>query len=349
MAFDGAEDDLGDQCDAGVTSFKLFLAYKESPLWVDDDTIFRVAQVAARAGGLVMAHCENGGAIEVLQRQALARGDTEAIWHARTRPPLTEAEAILRVGALTATAGAPAYVMHVSCREAIEAIGTARGAGARIWGETCPQYLAFTEDVMHEDGVEAAKYLVTPPLRPKGHQEALWRALRDGALSVISTDHCPYLTKWKAAAQDFLSVPNGAPGVENRLEVIYELGVRQGRIDVARMVDLVATTPARLYGMYPRKGTLAVGSDADIVIFDPARAKTITAEREMSKCDYSLYEGMEVAGSVQTVFFKGTQIVQDGVYVAPRELGGFLARERFGVSTEPRYVSSALSSGGAWA
>jgi dihydropyrimidinase len=329
MDFDGSEDDLAELCEAGITSFKLFLAYKESPLWVDDGTIFRVAQVAGRAGALVMAHCENGGAIEVLQREALARGDIEAIWHARTRPALTESEAIRRVAALCAIAGAPAYVMHVSCREAVEAIAAVKLAGGRLWGETCPQYLAFTEDVLLKPGVEAAKYVVTPPPRPPGHQEVLWQALRDGTLSIVSTDHCPYLTHWKAAAGDFLGIPNGAPGVENRLEVIYELGVRGGRIETPRLVDLLCTAPARLFGMYPKKGTIAVGSDADIVIFDPNRSKVISAEKEMSKCDYTLYEGMDVAGSVESVFLRGNRIVEDGKYVADAEAGAFLPRERF--------------------
>jgi dihydropyrimidinase len=330
LDFDGADDELASLCEAGITSYKLFLAYKESPLWVDDSMLFRVAQVAARAGALVMAHCENGGAIEVLQQQALARGETDPIYHARTRPPQTEAEAIARVATLCQTAGAPAFVMHVSCREAVEAIAHARRAGARIWGETCPHYLAFSEDVMLQGGLEAAKYLVTPPLRPAEHHDALWRALADGTLSVVSTDHCPYLTKWKAAAGNFLEIPNGAPGVENRLEVMYELAVRQGRLDVSRLVDLLSTTPARLFGMFPQKGTIAVGSDADIVIFNPARRKVITATQEMSKCDYSLYEGMQLAGSVETVFFRGEQIVENGRYAAGREHGAFLPRGRFG-------------------
>lgn len=329
MDFDDAQADLEGMPEAGVPSFKLFLAYKESPLFVDDGTIFRVAQAAAAAGGLVMAHCENGSSIEVLQQQALARGDISAIWHARTRPPVTESEAIARVAALCALAGAPAYVMHVSCREAVEAIATVKRSGGRMWGETCPQYLAFSEEVLLRERVEAAKYLVTPPPRPPEHQEVIWQALRTGTLSIVSTDHCPYLTKWKAAARNFYETPNGAPGVENRLEVMYELGVAQGRLRPERLIQLLCAAPAQLFGMYPQKGTIAVGSDADIVIFDPNRPKTISAETEMSKCDYSLYEGFDVAASVQSVFFRGEAIVQDGKYVAQSEHGAFLARQRF--------------------
>lgn len=339
LEFDGADEDLASLCEAGITSYKLFLAYRESPLSVDDNTLFRVAQVAARSGALVMAHCENGDAIAVLQRQALARGETDAIYHARTRPPLTEAEAIARVGTLCQIAGAPAYVMHVSCREGVEAIAAARRGGVRIWGETCPHYLAFTEEIMLQGGLEAAKYLVTPPLRPGENHDALWTALSDGTLSVVSTDHCPYMTTLKEAAPNFFEIPNGVPGVENRLEVMYELAVRGGRLNVSRLVDLLSTSPARLFGMFPKKGALAVGSDADIVIFDPERRKVITAGQEMSRCDYSLYEGMEVAGSVERVFFRGEQIVEDGRYVAGRELGAFLPRARFGESERMPYLA----------
>ena len=229
MNHSDAEHDLASICDEGVTSYKLFLAYKESPLWVDDSTLFRVAQVAAKSGALVMAHAENGGAIEVLQQQALQRGDIAPIWHSRTRPVRTESEAIARVATLCAIAEAPAYIMHVSCREAAEMVAQQKARGARLWAETCPHYLAFTEDVLLQEWSEAAKYLVTPPIRPKGHAEALWSALRAGTLSIVSTDHCPYLMRWKNAATDFFTIPNGVPGVENRLEVMYELGVRQGR------------------------------------------------------------------------------------------------------------------------
>ncbi|HVU76866.1 MAG TPA: dihydropyrimidinase [Gaiellaceae bacterium] len=329
MAYPGAEDDLARMCDEGVTSYKLFLAYKESPLWVDDSTLFRVAQVAAKSGALVMAHAENGGAIEVLQEQALQRGDTAPIWHSYTRPVRTESEAISRVATLCGIAEAPAYIMHVSCREAAEVVAYERDRGSRLWAETCPHYLAFTEDKLLGDWSEAAKYLVTPPIRENGHADALWAALRDGTLSVVSTDHCPWLTRWKDAATDFFTIPNGVPGIENRLEVMYELGVRQGRLDLTRLVDLLCAAPARLFGMFPKKGTIAIGSSGDIVIFDPRREKVITADEEMSKCDYTIYEGFRMEGSVETVVFGGEIIVRDGRYVAQFERGGFLPRARF--------------------
>jgi dihydropyrimidinase len=335
MGHRDAEDDLARVCDEGVTSYKLFLAYKESPLWVDDATLFRVAQVAAKSGALVMAHAENGSAIEVLQQQALQRGDTAPIWHSYTRPVETESEAIARVAALCRIADAPAYIMHVSCREAADIVAREQSRGTRLWGETCPHYLAFTEDVLLREWSEAAKYLVTPPIRQGGHSEALWTALRDGTLSVVSTDHCPYLTRWKNAATDFFTIPNGVPGVENRLEVMYELGVRPGRISLTRLVELLSAAPARLFGMFPRKGTIAVGSSGDVVVFDPQRPKIVSAETELSKCDYSIYEGFELAGSVDSVIFAGEIIVHDGRYVARAEKGGFLPRARF---VDPRQL-----------
>lgn len=329
MGHADAEQDLADLCDEGVTSYKLFLAYKESPLWVDDSTLFRVAQVAAKSGALVMTHAENGGAIEVLQQQALQRGDTAPIWHSYTRPVRTESEAVSRVATLCDIAGAPAYIMHVSCSDAAEVVAQEKSRGKRLWAETCTHYLAFTEDVLLEEWQEAAKYIVTPPIRESGHAEALWSALRDGTLSVVSTDHCPYLTRWKNAATDFYTIPNGVPGVENRLEVMYELGVRPGRLTATQLVERLCAAPARLYGMFPSKGTIAIGSRGDIVLFDPRRGKVISAANEMSKCDYSIYEGMHLEGSVETVLFAGEVIVRDGKYVAEGERGAYLPRARF--------------------
>ena len=329
MGHPNAEQDLADLCDEGVTSYKLFLAYKESPLWVDDATMFKVAQVAAESGALVMTHAENGGAIEVLQQQALQRGDKAPIWHSYTRPVRTESEAVARVATLCEIAGAPAYIMHVSSREAAEVVAQERSRGMRLWAETCPHYLAFTEDVLLKDWKEAAKYVVTPPIRESGHADALWGALREGSLSVVSTDHCPYVTRWKNEATDFFTIPNGVPGVENRLEVMYELGVRQGRLTQTQLVDRLCAMPARLFGMFPRKGTIAIGSSGDIVLFDPKRSKVMSATEEMSKCDYSIYEGMRVEGSVASVIFAGEVIVQDGKYIAETEKGAYLPRARF--------------------
>jgi dihydropyrimidinase len=324
-----AEAELAAMCERGVTSYKLFLAYKESDLWVDDGTLLRVAQVAHESGALVLVHAENGGAIEVMQRQALAAGHTEAIYHALTRPPLTEAEAISRSIDLCEVAGAPVYFMHISCREALEVLRRARSAGRPVFAETCPQYLAFTEDVLRREPAEAAKYLVTPPPRPEGHADDLWGALRDGTLELVSTDHCPYTSAQKAAAKDFFETPNGAPGIENRLEVMFELGVRQGELELPRLVELLATRPAQLFGLAPRKGEISPGADADIVIFDPDSPRTIRAAEQMSLSDYSLYEGMEVQGSVRDVICRGERIVRDRSFVGRPDGGRFVERERF--------------------
>ena len=329
MSVPGAVEEIATLCDRGVTSFKLFMAYKESPLWVDDGTMLRVAQAAGAAGGLVMVHAETGLAIEVLQAQALRDGRIEAIHHALTRPPITEAEAVYRAIAICRLGGAPVYFMHISCRESVEAIGRARGEGLDVHGETCPQYLAFTEDVLRQEPAEAAKYVVTPPPRTDEHRQAVWEGLRTGVLEIVSTDHCPYTSAQKAAATNFLDIPNGAPGVENRLEVMYELGVRQGRLTPERLVDLLAASPARLFGLHPRKGSLHPGSDADIVVFNPSRPRTISAKDQVSKCDYSLYEGMEIGGSVQDVLFGGELLVEDGKLVGREDGGRFIERERW--------------------
>jgi dihydropyrimidinase len=219
--------------------------------------------------------------------------------------------------------------MHVSCREALEVLRRARSGDRSVFAETCPQYLAFTEEVLRREPAEAARYIVTPPPRPEGHADDLWAALRDGTLELVSTDHCPYTSAQKAAADNFFETPNGAPGIENRLEVMFELGVRQGRLDLPRLVELLATRPAQLFGLAPQKGEIAPGADADIVIFDPDRPRTIRAVDQASLSDYSLYEGMEVGGSVRDVIFRGERIVRDRAFVGRPDGGSFVARQRF--------------------
>ncbi|HEY2778118.1 MAG TPA: dihydropyrimidinase [Gaiellaceae bacterium] len=313
----------------GVTSYKLFMAYKDS-LMVDDETLFRAMQVAAQSGALVMVHAENGDAIEVLMGEAIAAGNTSPKYHALTRPPETEGEATNRAVQLARVAGAKLYVVHVSCAESVEPIAIAREKGWDIWGETCTQYFFIDQSFLDQPGFEGAKYVYTPPPRPKANQEILWNAVRTNVLQAISTDHCAYLFNGQkdAGKDDFRQIPNGGPGLENRLQMIHHFGVREGRISLNRMVELLCTNPAKLFGLYPRKGTLAVGSDADIVVFDPDKRVTISAATHHSRSDYNLYEGTDVQGSPEIVLLRGNVIVDGDQLLAKPGSGQFIKRAR---------------------
>jgi dihydropyrimidinase len=333
----GTLEDLASLPDQGITSYKLFMAYKGA-LMVDDETLFRTMEVAAEIGALVMVHAENGDAIDVLVKKALAEGKTEPKYHALTRPPETEGEATNRAIQLARVAGSPLYVVHVSCVEAIEPIELAREKGWDVWGETCTQYLFVDYTFLERTNFEGAKYVYTPPPRAKENQEQLWNAVRTDKLSVISTDHCAFLWDGQKTMgrDDFSKIPNGGPGLENRLQMIHEFGVRTGRISLNRMVELLATNPAKLFGLYPRKGTIAVGSDADLVVFDPEKKLTITAANQHSKTDYNLYEGTEVTGSPEVVLLRGHVLVEGDELVASPGIGQYVARARFGQALKSR-------------
>ncbi|HEY7197545.1 MAG TPA: dihydropyrimidinase [Gaiellaceae bacterium] len=332
----GTLEELASLPDQGVTSYKLFMAYKGA-LMVDDETLFKTMEVAADTGALVMVHAENGDAIDVLVKQALAEGKTEPKYHALTRPPETEGEATNRAIQLARVAGSALYVVHVSCEESIEPIRIARDKGWNVHGETCTQYLFVDYTFLERPSFEGAKYVYTPPPRDKANQELLWNAARTDVLSVISTDHCAF--RWdeqkSLGKDDFSKIPNGGPGLEDRLKMIHEFGVRQGRITLSRMVELLSTNPAKLFGLYPRKGTVAVGSDADLVIFDPERTETISVENGHSRIDYSLYEGTEVTGVPEIVLLRGQVLVENGELVAKPGTGRFVKRARFGERLEP--------------
>jgi dihydropyrimidinase len=289
-------------------------------------------EVAAETGALVMVHAENGDAIDVLVKKALAEGHTEPHWHALTRPPETEGEATNRAIQLAHVAGAPLYVVHVSCKESVEPIALAREKGWDVWGETCTQYFFVDYTFLERPNFEGAKYVYTPPPRAKENQDVLWNAVRTDTLSAISTDHCAFLWDGQKSIgkDDFSKIPNGGPGLENRLQMIHEFGARAGRISLNRMVELLATNPAKLFGLYPRKGTIAVGSDADIVIFDPEQKVTISAKTQRSKTDYNLYEGTEVTGTPETVLLRGQILVEGGELVTEPGVGQFVRRARFG-------------------
>ena len=312
------------------------MAYKGA-LMVDDETLFRTMEVAAETGALVMVHAENGDAIDVLIKQALAAGNTAPHFHALTRPPELEGEATNRAIQLARIAGAPLYVVHVSCKEAVDPIARAREQGWDVWGETCTQYFFVDYTYLERPDFEGAKYVYTPPPRSRENQEILWHAVRSDILSAISTDHCAFLWDGQKSLgrDDFSKIPNGGPGLENRLHMIHEFGVRTGRITLNRMVELLATNPAKLFGLYPRKGTIAPGSDADIVIFDPEKRHLITAATQHSKTDYNLYEGTEVTGSPEIVLLRGNVLVEGGSLVADTGIGEFVERAAFGQELLP--------------
>jgi dihydropyrimidinase len=327
----GTLEELAGLPDQGITSYKLFMAYKGA-LMVDDETLFRTMQVAAETGALVMVHAENGDAIDVLVTEALAAGHTEPKYHALTRPPETEGEATNRAIQLARVAGSPLYVVHVSCAESVEPIQLAREKGWNVWGETCTQYFFVDYTFLERPDFEGAKYVYTPPPRDKANQDVLWNAVRTDKLSAISTDHCAFLWDGQKTIgkDDFSKIPNGGPGLENRLQMIHEFGVRGGRISLNRMVELLSTNPAKLFGLYPRKGTIAVGSDADIVVFDPEKRVTISASTHHSKSDYNLFEGTEVTGTPELVLLRGNVLVDGDELVAQPGIGQFVARAKFG-------------------
>jgi dihydropyrimidinase len=332
----GTLEELGTLPEQGVTSYKLFMAYKGA-IMVDDETLFRVMQVAGDTGALVMVHAEHGDAIDVLVRQALAEGKTEPKYHALTRPPETEGEATNRAIQLARVAGCNLYVVHVSCKEAVEPIALARAKGWDVWGETCTQYFFVDYTFLERPDFEGAKYVYTPPPRPKENQDVLWDAVRTDVLSAVSTDHCAFLWDGQKTLgkDDFSKIPNGGPGLENRLHMIHEYGVRSGRITLNRMVELLCTNPAKLFGLYPRKGTIAVGSDADIVVFDPERRHTITAAKQHSKSDYNLFEGTQVTGSPELVVLRGNVLVEGDELTAEPGSGQFIRRARVGEHLAP--------------
>ncbi len=313
----------------GVTSFKLFMAYP-GRLMLSDDEIFRVLRRAADVGGLVCLHAENGPVIDVLVREALAAGHTEPVFHARTRPPAVEAEAIRRGIALAERAGASLYVVHLSSARGLTHIEAARRRGLNILAETCPQYLLLTEAAYDAEPAEAAKFVMSPPLRTPVDQEALWAGLERGDIQVVATDHCPFMTADKARGlDDFSRIPNGAPGIEHRMALLYDAGVAGGRLSLERFVDITAAAPARIFGLSPMKGAIAEGADADIVVFDPAGTTVISAATHHMRVDYNPYEGRVLSGAIDVVVARGEVVVSGGRFTGSPGRGQFLKRAPF--------------------
>src|ERR1051326_7314957 len=322
--------EMNDLVHEGVTSFKLFMAYP-GVFMLDDGSILNALQTTAGNGALVCMHAEKGSAIDVIVQQALAEGKKAPKYHALTRPTTAEAEATARAIALAEMAGSPVYIVHLSCNDALEKVREGRDRGLPVYAETCPQYLYLSLDDMDKPGFESAKYVFTPPLREKWHQEKLWTGLKQDHLQVVSTDHCPFCFKEQKemGKDDFTKIPNGGPGIEHRMSLVYSGGVGKGRFSVNRFVELVSTTPARIFGLYPRKGTIAVGSDADIVIFNANREHTISAKTHHMRVDYSMFEGIKVKGMPELVMSRGRVLVEGDQFHGRAGQGSFLKRAAY--------------------
>jgi dihydropyrimidinase len=312
---------------AGVNSFKMFMAYP-GVFYATDGEILLAMQQAARSGALVMMHAENGIAIDQLVAQALAAGKTDPVQHGLTRPPELEGEATSRAITLAKVAGCPLYIVHLSAIHALEAVAAARDTGQNVFAETCPQYLYLSLADLARPGFEGAKYVASPPLRPEPHQASLWRGLRTNDLSVVSTDHCPFCfaEQKELGRGDFSKIPNGIPGVEHRMDLLHQ-GVVSGEISLSRWVEISSTTPARMFGLYPRKGVIQPGADADIVVYDPAVRQTLSVRTHHMNVDYSAYEGMEITGKVDTTISRGQIVVDAGAYHGTPGHGQFLPRD----------------------
>lgn len=325
--------DMGDMVKEGVTSFKLFMAYP-NVLLVDDATIFRAMKHTADTGALVCMHAENGGVIDLIVQKALAEGKTAPIYHALTRPTTAEGEAVNRSIALSQMAGAPVYIVHLSSNDALEKVAEARDRGLPAFAETCPQYLFLSLDDMNKPGFEDAKLVFTPPLREKWHQEKLWAGIKKNTLQIVSTDHCPFCfnEQKELGKGDFTKIPNGGPGIEHRMQLIYDGGVRAGRITLNRWVEITSTAPAKMFGMFPRKGTIAPGSDADIVIWDPGKEYTISVKTHHMAVDYSMYEGKKVKGNTDVVISRGEVIMEKEKFFGKPGRGNFVKRDTHGTA-----------------
>jgi dihydropyrimidinase len=328
---DAGLEDMDDLVREGVASFKLFMAYP-NVLMVDDATIFKALRQTAKNGALICMHAENGSVIDVIVQQALAEGKTAPIYHALTRPTKAEAEAVHRSIAMAEMAGVPVYIVHLSSEDALNQVREARDRGLPAFAETCPQYLLLSIEDVADKGWEGAKYVFTPPLRERKNQPKLWEGLRRDNLQVVSTDHCPFCFEDQKALgkDDFTKIPNGGPGIENRLQLLHHHGVGKGNFSINRFVELVSTAPARIFGMYPKKGVLAAGSDADVVLWDAKEELTISAATHHMRVDYSMFEGFQVRGNARDVYSRGELIVSGGRFIGKPGRGNYLRREARG-------------------
>src|ERR1017187_8017076 len=320
-------EDIDDMVREGVASFKLFMAYPNS-LMVDDGTIFKALSQTAKNGALICMHAENGSVIDVIVARALAEGKTAPIYHALTRPPRAESEAVHRAIAMAEIAGVPVYIVHLSSEDALHEVREARDRGVPAFAETCPQYLLLSIEELERPNFEGAKYVFTPPLRPKKHLPKLWDGLRPDHLQLVSTDHCPFCFEDQKilGKDDFTKIPNGGPGIENRLQLIHHHGVNSGKLSLNRFVEITSNAPALIFVMYPQKSEIAPGSDADLVIWDPNAAYTISAKTHHMRVDYSMFEGFECRGNARTVLSRGEVIVDGGQFHGKPGRGQYLKR-----------------------
>ncbi len=326
----GTLEEMGGLVNEGITSFKLFMAYP-GVLYVDDGQIFRAMQRARDLGGLVCMHAENGIALDVLIEQALARGETAPKYHSLSRPQIAEAEGTHRALALAEMAGAPVYIVHLSAPRALDKVLEARDRGMPAYAETCPQYLFCSLDDLSREGFEGAKFVCTPPLRPKEYQADLWRGLKTNDLQVVSTDHCPFCMKGQKdlGRDSFAKIPNGMPGVETRLYLLWDGGVRTGRISMNRFVEITSTAPAKIFGLYPHKGTVAPGADADLLVWDPDKEHVLSVDTLHMRVDYSPFEGQVVRGAPTHVLSRGEVVVENGKFLSKKGRGKFVKRSTF--------------------
>ncbi len=325
---DDIKAELPSLAEKGVASVKIFMAYKGTPLYTEDDDLFETLQLSKEAGVLVLVHAENGDAIAKLQEQALARGDTSPKFHALTRPEAVEAEATNRAIRLAEVAEAPILVVHVSCAGALEAVHLAHERGQTVYAETCPQYFALEYEDLAKEGFEGAKYVCSPPLRDPSNRPALWNGLKTGDLQIFGSDHCAfnYEGQKELGRDDFTLIPNGLPGAEERAMTLWTLGVREGKLSENQFVAALSTNQARIYGAYPKKGTLAPGADADVVLWDPELSITATVENRHGNVDYTPYEGMTFTGGPAAVYVRGSLVYRDGEVVGERGSGRFVER-----------------------
>ncbi|MDQ0268260.1 dihydropyrimidinase [Cytobacillus purgationiresistens] len=317
----------------GITSLKVFMAYKNQ-FQADDETLYKTLIAGKELGALVMVHAENGDVIDYLVKKAIKEGNTDPIYHALTRPPEAEAEATGRAATLTGLSESQLYVVHVSCAEAAKKIAEARNNGIDIWGETCPQYLVLDQSYLEKPDFEGAKYVWSPPLREKWNQEYLWNALKSGQLQTLGSDQCSFdfVGQKDLGKDDFSKIPNGGPIIEDRVSVLFSEGVKKGRISLNQFVDLTSTKAAKLFGLYPKKGTIAVGADADIVIFDPNVERVISAATHHLAVDYNAFEGMKVTGEPVSVLSRGNFVIKDKEFTGKAGDGQFIKRAKYGTT-----------------
>ncbi|OGU66502.1 MAG: dihydropyrimidinase [Stygiobacter sp. RIFOXYC12_FULL_38_8] len=325
--------EMDDMVAEGVTSFKLFLAYP-NVLMVDDATIYKALKQTAKNGGLVCMHAENGMVIDDIVKETVAKGNLSPLYHALSRPAAAEGESTNRAIALAEMAGTPIYIVHLTCNDALEKVVNARDKGLPAYAETCPQYLYLSLEDISKPEFEGAKYVFSPPVREKWNQEKLWGALQKNDLQVVSTDHCPFNFKGQKelGRENFTKIPNGGPGLENRLHLMYQGGVNEKRFSLNRWVELTSTNPAKIFGMYPRKGTIAPGSDADIVIWDPEKELVISAKTHHMRVDYSMFEGKKVKGDADIVISRGEVIVENKKFLGRAGRGNFVKRNTHGLA-----------------